>query len=467
MSESDKPKRTLSYARVSGVAQKEDGYSLESQRDRAADYARFRGWPAPIHFADGAVSGKRTQRPALDALLAACRPGDVVLVKDVTRVGRGGAVQTLGIIADMEGRGASVVFVDQNIDTSTPLGRLILTMMAGFSELELEQTRERVHQGRLQAARLGHWPTASVPYGYRRNKARKLEPDPDTAPHARAALRALEGRSLRQAVAYLNEQGIPANTAKKGRGVWNIVRLHEMMSNTAYVGRAQIRVGRETVEIPCEPLISEELWASIRNRASSEGGTPKPDRYPLTGHLRCEHGAPYSGETARGRAAGGGDWRAYEVSSGARRRYGCRCPQIGADEAEALAREALARIFEAPNDPLYARVLSHPAALTPDPHEGERAEVRAQLSNLADLQVRGLIELEDYMRLRSDLKAREASLVAPAPVEPSIWPDLQELAGQVRRADRAALSELLDILGVRLLLTPDKRLEVLSVTRLA
>ena len=460
------PRRTLSYGRVSSIQQQEAGFSLEAQRERAADYARFQGWPEPIHFSDGAVSGKRTQRPGLDALLAACRPGDVVLVKDVTRVGRGGAVQTLGIIADIEARGASVVFVDQNIDTSTPLGRLILTMMAGFSELELEQTRERVLSGRRQAARSGHWPSASVPYGYKR-EGRKLAIDPATAPHARAALQALEGRSLREAMTLLNETGVPASTARNGKGKWNLARVHDMLSTPAYVGRAVIKVGPETIEVPCPPLISEELWASIRHRASSEGGVPKPARYPLTGHLRCEHGAPYTGTTAPTAGAGETEWRAYCLSSGARRRYGCRCPQRGADMLEAEVREALAQIFEHPNDPLHARALNNPVVTLADPHEAERDEVRAQLSNLAELQVRGLIELDDYMRLRADLKAREAALTRPPPPDaPVLWPGLQELAGQVRGADREALAALLDILDARLLLLPDKSLRVLSVTRL-
>ena len=453
----DTPPRTLSYARVSSLAQTE-GYSLDAQRDRAADYARFKGWPEPIHFSDAGVSGRRDTRPGLSALLAALRPGDVLLVKDVTRVGRGGALQTLGIIRQIEERGGTVVFIDQNIDTSTPIGRLILTMMAGFSELELEQTRERAMVGRLQAARAGHWPSNSVPYGYRRNAARRLELDPATAPHARAALDALAGRSLREAARHLNAAGIPSSG--KGRGKWTVPGLHDLMHNTAYVGRAVFRAGGSHVEVPCPRLADEELWAAIHARPQAEGGSPKRGTYPLTGHVRCPHGAPYTGQIAPTAGAGGTPWRFYFISSQARRRYGCRCGQRGADGLEEEARALLAATLTDPNDPAALRALYDPAEAAPDPHEAERREVRAQLSNLAALQVRGAIELDDYLRLRADLKAQEAALPRAVREPPPAMPPMPEIADAVLTAPPEELAELLDILEVRFTLHGRERLEL-------
>lgn len=456
--------KTLSYARVS-TADQVDGYSLESQRERAAEYARFKQWPEPIHFSDDGISGRSQGRPGLLSLIAAVRPGDVVLAKDIYRIGRGKASQTLATIAEIEERGASLVLLDQNVDTSTAIGQLLLTMLAGFSALEVEQTRERSHYGKLQAARKGHWPLGNVPYGYARQD-RRLIPHPEHAAHVRAAFQALNGRSLREAMALLNAQGVPNNTERGGRGVWNVPRLHDLLNNPAYVGRGQVKIGSQVIDVPTPALISEELWASARDRETTQGGVSKPALYPLTGHLRCPHGAPYGGTVAVGRAAGGADWRAYCLPWGAKRRYGCRCGQAEAGALEAQARELLAAILSDPSDPAHARVLTHPATYEPDPHEAERLEITAQLSNLATLQVRGHIDLDDYLRLRSELKAREAVLARADPVIPAPdLPALAQTAALIRVADATELSRLLDILRVRLVLTDRTRLEVVSVTQ--
>lgn len=455
--------RVLSYARVSSL-QQTHGYSLESQKDRAADYARFKGWPEPIHFSDGGVSGTRTQRPGLQALQATIQPGDVILVKDITRLGRGGAVQTLGIIHDLESRGASITFIDQNIDTSTPTGRLILTMMAGFSELELEQTRERSLLGRRQAARTGHWPLNSVPFGYRRGSDRKLELDPLTAPHARAALDALTGRSLREALKILQDAGTPATPSGKGR--WTISKLHDMLHTTAYMGQAQLKVGTEHYTVPCPPLVTPEQWAQMHARPEKEGGAPKPATYPLTGHLRCPHGAPYTGNTQRGRGAGGQDWRHYKISNQARARYGCRCRDGRGDDLETEARELLAQFLERPNDPAHLRVLWRPEPSTPDPTAQQLQEIKTQLSRLTDLQVRGLLELDDYLRLRGELKAQEAKLTPPPEPDAAPLPAQTKAAALIRISSREHLAEALDAFGARFTLTDGKTLELTEIARL-
>ncbi|WP_407572084.1 recombinase family protein [Deinococcus altitudinis] len=451
--------RTLSYARVSTIDQA-DGYSLGAQREKAADYARFRGWQPPVHFTDEGVSGSRDTRPGLSALLAAVQPGDMVLAKDLTRIGRGGAVQTLGIMQSIEQRGGSVVLIDQNIDSSTSTGRMMLAIMAAFSQLEVEQTRERAMIGRTMAAKAGHWPSHSVPYGYQRGTDRRLEIDPLTAPHARRALEALDGRSLREAAALLNAEGVPSSA--RGGGSWKLNGLHDMLNNPAYVGRAQFR----DIEVACPPLVDEDLWGRIHARNSSEGGTPKPALYPLTGHLRCTHGAPYGGTSFKGRGAGGQDHRAYFLSGQARTRYGCRCKQAAAEALEAEARRLLSQVLADPSDPSSARVLFELPLTQADTHAGEREEVRKQLSNLAELRVKGGIDLDDYMALRASLKARERTLAAPVEVERPLPPALLELAEAVRDSDALGLSKLLDLLEVRFTLTEAGELELQRLTPL-
>lgn len=97
---------------------------------------------------------------------------------------------------------ARLILIDQSLDTSTPFGR-VLSILATFAEFALKQTRERSLIGRTHATRPGASLQSSVPYGYRRDENRRLEPNPDTAEAARTALCALIGCSYEQAVEHL------------------------------------------------------------------------------------------------------------------------------------------------------------------------------------------------------------------------------------------------------------------------
>jgi len=351
-----------------------------------------------MHFGDEGVSGRHATRAGRSALLATVRPGDVIIVKDLTRIGHDGQCRHSTSFVRIKQAGASVAVIDQNIDISTPTGKMMLTIMAAFSELEIKQTRERGMIGKAVAAQQGHWPTNSVPYRYRREQ-RRLVLDPGTALHALQALEALAGRSLREAAELLNAEGVPASTACTRRGKWTFSQMHEMAQNTAYIGEDR----RRDLMIPCPPLVSPELWQAIHDRATSEGGTPKPTLYALTGHLRCPHGAPFAGGLQASRAKGGSEYRYYHLPHQARKRYGCHCLQVTADPLKAQARALLAGALSNPSDPAATHLIHDPETQTADPHAAEREEVRQQLSALVDLQVGGLLDLEDYMCLRTAL----------------------------------------------------------------
>lgn len=452
--------RVLSYSRVSTRDQL-DGYSLDAQRERLAAYAQFNGWDTPIHFEDPAISGRRETRPAWTALMATLKPGDTVLAKDLSRIARGGIVQTLTIIRDIEARGGRLILIDQSLDTSTPFGRVVLSILATFAEFELEQTRERSLIGRTQAARSGAWPQGSVPYGYRRNEDRQLEPNPDTAEAARTALRALIGRSYELAADHLQETGLPSPTGKPN---WSPTRLHAMANQTAYIGEAIYVSDGERIVVPCPPLLSREEWAMIHaGRERTHVGGALPGKYPLTGHLRCEHGAPFTGATgvtwAQRQVAG--RFRTYQIAQRGKARYDCTCKARRADDLETQARILLARVLSDPSDPLALRALSAPPDPLTDVRAQERQEIADALSNLARLRVLGQIEEADYLSLRSELKSRDRALTpAPQPVTPP--PAMLELAEDVRASSAQQLAELLDLLEVRFRLSPGQTLELLQ-----
>jgi DNA invertase Pin-like site-specific DNA recombinase len=102
-------------------------------------------------FVDDGVSGRKASRPEWDKLLSSLRPGDRLTVTSMTRIGR--STQNLfDIMTEFARRGVDVVFLDQNIDTSTPHGKLVFTIFAGLAEYEADLTRARVLEG-LESAR--------------------------------------------------------------------------------------------------------------------------------------------------------------------------------------------------------------------------------------------------------------------------------------------------------------------------
>ncbi|EYB67057.1 hypothetical protein DEIPH_ctg052orf0055 [Deinococcus phoenicis] len=449
--------RAFSYARVSGRDQADSGYSLPAQRERAAAFAQFHALPVPIHFEDPAVSGKRDARPAWVAMMGQVRAGDTVLAKDLTRIARGGIVQTLTLIRDIEARGARLVLIDQSLDTSTPFGRVVLSILATLAEYELEQTRERSMIGRTFAAKAGIWPQGSVPYGYLRNAEKRLELNPATREPVRAALLALVGRSYQEASEELRGQGIPSPTGKPN---WSPARLHALAQQTAYIGRAVFVSGGERIEVPCPRLLSDEEWEALHaGRRAFSGGERRPDRYPLVGHLRCPHGAPMNGRQESHRNAG--MVSRYHVSGRLKRHYGCGCPSFRAAQVDDAARDLLARVLTDPTDPAHLALLTGATPLS-DGREQERQEVQESLSNLARLRVLGQIEERDYLSLREELKARERALT-PKPRQVTEVPVMNELAADVREASSEHLAELLDLLDVRLLIQPDGTLELLGL----
>ncbi len=101
------------------------------------------------------VTGARRDRPELELLLTHLRPGDVVTVRRLDRLAR--STRDLLEIADTISRaGAGLRSLSEHwADTTSPAGRMILTVFAGIAEFERELIRERTSAGRATARARG------------------------------------------------------------------------------------------------------------------------------------------------------------------------------------------------------------------------------------------------------------------------------------------------------------------------
>lgn len=144
----------VGYARVSTTNQ-----NLNLQRERLSDCDRI---------FEEKVSGKRgTTRPALGEALAYVRNGDVFVVTKLDRLARS-VHDLMQITQTLKDKNCDLQVLDQELDTSTPTGRLIFHVLAVIGEFERELITERVNEGRMRAM------AAGVKFG-RKPKLSKVE----------------------------------------------------------------------------------------------------------------------------------------------------------------------------------------------------------------------------------------------------------------------------------------------------
>lgn len=132
----------VGYARVSSSDQK-----LDSQLDALKQ--------AGCHkiFSDR-VSGIKADRPGWEQLMAYVRPGDSVIVTELSRMSRS-LMHLLEVVKDFEQQGMELVSLRENIDTTTATGRGFLAMMGVMSQMERELKAERTAAGRAAAKARG------------------------------------------------------------------------------------------------------------------------------------------------------------------------------------------------------------------------------------------------------------------------------------------------------------------------
>lgn len=97
------------------------------------------------------LSGKDTARPELQAMLAYVRSGDVLICESFSRLARS-TRDLLDIVETLNKKGCAFVSKKENIDTSTPTGKFMLTVFAALGELERDVLLERQREG-IQACK--------------------------------------------------------------------------------------------------------------------------------------------------------------------------------------------------------------------------------------------------------------------------------------------------------------------------
>lgn len=129
--------KLIGYARVSTKAQDTD----RQETDLLAAAVR-----RDDMYVDHGVSGARASRLELDKALGALHDGDTLVVTTLDRLGRS-TVNMLKLAEEIKSKGAGLRVLNLgggDVDTSTPMGAMVFTVMAALGQMELEIKRERI-----------------------------------------------------------------------------------------------------------------------------------------------------------------------------------------------------------------------------------------------------------------------------------------------------------------------------------
>ncbi len=131
----------VGYARVSTT-----GQSLDAQIEKLVE----KGCESQHIFTEKASGAKGKNRPALEDMLRFVRRGDTLVVTKLDRLAR--SVSELTRIAQqLQGKSVDLMVIDQQIDTSTPTGRLTFHLLGAIGEFERDLINDRTAEGRARA----------------------------------------------------------------------------------------------------------------------------------------------------------------------------------------------------------------------------------------------------------------------------------------------------------------------------
>lgn len=136
--------RVAIYARVSTL----NGQHPEMQLAELREHAARRGWEVTREYVDEGVSGSKESRPALNRLMtdAHRRQFDAVLVWKIDRFGRS-LKHLVNALADLDAYGVAFISLRDNLDLTTPTGRLMFQVVGAMAEFEKALIQERVKCG--------------------------------------------------------------------------------------------------------------------------------------------------------------------------------------------------------------------------------------------------------------------------------------------------------------------------------
>lgn len=295
--------------------------SVKTQRSDAIAICEKNKWQYEIYDKDcetsgTLVAGKDTGRKDLARLLEDVEKKRIhtIIARDVKRFARNNRHLKDIIFDFLIPNGVPLVGTSQPLDITTPEGRVFVSMLGEFAELEVYNTRAVSMRNREAKAEEGTLLLNPYTYGFDNQSGKGplivVEAEAET-------VRRIFHMYTKKHMSYmtiantLNEEGVPTKwkgliTRKRDftNSLWTETQISKTLRNLRYIG--QISYNDNVYESPFPPIVSRELWnetqAEHASRTKKGGfGFTKKSKHLLSGILKCGYClADYDENTAKG-----------------------------------------------------------------------------------------------------------------------------------------------------------------------
>lgn len=225
-------KQAIGYVRVSTTKQAQDGLSLEAQQDRIKKWADYNEYELVHIFIDEGISGKKMiNRPMLQEALSSLKKGMVFVFYSLSRVSRN-TIDTLTIADLINNKGADMVSLSENIDTTGATGRMVFSLLAVLAQFERDQIAERTKLA-IDFLRSNDKVYSHTPYGYTRYEDNLIKQTNEQLNIEYMLQLKSSGLGYRRIATRLNKEGI----ASKHGGEWYAKTVKQVIERNEQINR--------------------------------------------------------------------------------------------------------------------------------------------------------------------------------------------------------------------------------------
>jgi site-specific DNA recombinase len=329
-------KKAIILARVSTAGQAEEELPIPSQLEACRAKARELGADVLREFVEEGVSGRKFRRDVLEEAIEHCElfEVDYFIVWNPARFARNRAVAAWLKLRLRRG-GTEMVYVSENIDTSTDHGWLLEWLYELFDENYSRSVSKDTLRSMMKNARDGFFNGGALPYGYvavpegKRRRLAVVEDEASVVRHVFAEC--LRGAGAKTIAQWLNSSGV----RRRGK-LWTKNTVSHMLANTVYTGKITFnrtdhaakakRPQAEWVQVKSHPaIVSDSDFEAVQSLMAKrapvkEGGSPS-SQFLFTGLMKC--GTCGRGMQIRTGTGRGGKVYSYYECSGSIRGLGC------------------------------------------------------------------------------------------------------------------------------------------------
>ncbi|OEK53487.1 cassette chromosome recombinase CcrB [Staphylococcus equorum] len=291
------------YVRVSTISQDIDKFSINGQITQIKEYCRFHGYEVFDIYADRGVSGKTMNRPELQRMLKDAKEGklDCVMIYKTSRLARNTS-DLLTIVEGLHKQNVEFFSLSENMKFDSNSGKLLLQILASFSEFERNNIAEGAFMGQLRRSQEGYY-QGNLPLAYDKipDSKHELMINQHEANIVKYIFESYaKGHGYRKIANALNHKGY---VTKKGNP-FSISAVTYILSNPFYIGKIQFakykdwndkrRKGLNDKPVIAEgkhtPIISQSLWDKVQARKKQVSEKPQvhgKGTNILTGLISC------------------------------------------------------------------------------------------------------------------------------------------------------------------------------------